>query len=312
MAWFYQFPNMPAGDPRQKKTFLPGVTTTAFGQAPVSPPPGFDETGQRITAIREMEMIDPSFLDVAHELMEPGDSGGPTNGQVLPTFHVPIAEPEETVIILDGMSPGDDIRDFEGATPIGGGVGGLPVGITIAAARALLRAAMGGATRITRAHWNRLPGWAQSLLAGVGLGVGIDLAMDIPGVPGESILLPGSGGGGADPHFGQHLTDGHLGVTIIGSWEANGVTFYRLSDGKLAVQNKKGRWKVWKPKKPIVLMPGGAVNLKTMLRADALLNRQAKKIASMLNRRAPRTRKGSTPAPKGAVIIQADGKVVNT
>jgi len=244
-----------------------------------------------------------------------GDVGGDVNGQTLPTDHVPRPIPQPVNPPAGGIleiivDPGADLRDIDIAQPLGGGVGALPVGITLAAARVLLRTAMGGARRITAAHWNRLPGWAQSLLAGVGLGIGIDLAMDIPGVPGESILLPGSGGGGPDMHFGQHMTDGHLGVTIIGGWTANGVQFYRLSDGKLAVQNKHGRWKVWRPKKPIVLMPGGATNLKTLLKADAMLNRQAKRIANMLNRRAPRPKRSAAASKREVVVLQSDGKTV--
>ena len=99
-------------------------------------------------------------------------------------------------------------------------------------------------------------------------------------------------------------------VQVVGSWVANGVTFYRLADGKLAVQNKKGRWKVWKPKKPIVLYADGASNLKTMLRADRALNKQAKKIAAMLNRRAPRRK--SAPVSRGnPVVLGNNARIVD-
>jgi len=290
---------------------LPGGLSPQVQAAIMNAPEGEDLTD--IFQGREI-MVDP-----AQGTGDMGDVGGSTNGEVLPSGHGggqqrPSGWPPEVANVLETggaileLAEGADIRDVQ---IMGGGVG-LPVGPTIAIARTLLRAAMGGATRITRAHWNRLPGWAQSLLAGVGLGVGIDLALDVPGIPGESIILGGGGGGGPDLHMGQHLTDGHLGVTVVGGWVANGVQFYRLSDGKLAVQNSKGRWKVWRPKKPIVLYSGGAVNLKTLLRADAVLNRQAKRIAAMLNRRAPRAKRSGKGAGNAPVIIQADGKVVNT
>jgi hypothetical protein len=99
-------------------------------------------------------------------------------------------------------------------------------------------------------------------------------------------------------------------VQVVGSWVANGVTFYRLADGKLAVQNKKGRWKVWRPKKPIVLYADGASNLKTMLRADKALNKQAKKIAAMLNRRAPK-RRTSKKDDQPTIIVQGSGRVID-
>lgn len=99
-------------------------------------------------------------------------------------------------------------------------------------------------------------------------------------------------------------------VQVVGSWVANGVRFYRLADGKLAVQNKKGRWKVWRPRKPIVLYADGASSLKTMLRADKALTKQAKKIASMLNRRAPRKAKSSSK-PHPGVILPGSGVVID-
>ncbi len=229
----------------------------------------------------------------------------PTNG-----------EPEMAVgdaTFLD-MSEGEDIRDGsarlgvadEGENPdaiISAGIAGPAL---VAAAMLLLRGIMRGATRITSAHWGRLPGWAQTALAAIGFGVAIDLATDIPGVPGESVVLDIFQGDG--PTLPTHLVDGHLGAHIVGSWEANGVTFYRLMDGRLAVQNKRGRWKVWRPKRPVVLMPGGANNLKTLLKADRILTAQSKKIAAMLNRRAPRPRKSAPGQPKGVVVVQNDGK----
>lgn len=260
------------------------------------------------------------------------DIGGPVNGQVVPqgviqatpVAHTPPSAAAAAVIAAAGpvttgngggvvevktMDAGDDIRDFEDDPQDGSagtpGLAAVSANPLVGIALRLLRALMGTATRVTAQHWSRLPGWAQSLLAGLGMGVGFDLALDLPGIPGESGILGMGGAGGADlAHMPQHLVDGHLGAHIIGSWVANGVTFYRLSDGKLAVQNKLGRWKVWRPKKPIVIMPGGANNLRTLLRADAVLNRQSKKIAAMLNRRAggrrPRT---PHPDPKPVVVV---------
>jgi len=251
-----------------------------------------------------------------------------------PIFPVQRPDPIEPIPIEEFMpTDGEDLRDrMNGGAPligigddptipigeedlVTGGAGVIPVAagaaLAIRAALILLRRLMGSATTITRAHWDALPGWARAALGAVGFGVGVDLATEIPGVPGDSILIDIIGGGGGQNgagHLPQHLVDGHLGLHIIGSWEANGVTFYRLSDGKLAVMNKKGRWKVWRPKKPVVLMPGGATNLKTLLKADRMLNAQAKKIATMLNRRAPRSKRAS----KSITVVQSDGKYIRT
>jgi len=212
------------------------------------------------------------------------------------------------------------------------------VSVIVLALRTLL-ALVGRGGRITRLHWNRLPAIQRWALSTLGLGVGSVLVQEVLGrFIGDAELAgaPGpEGGGGVSPFVGPVALnpnvnvlgpgmgegmDGHLdipgvhlGAHVIGSWNTNpanpelGVTFYRLSDGKLAVQSKKGRWKVWRPKKPIVLFADGAGDLKTMLRADAALNKQAKKIAAFLNRRGKtRTR---TPKAAAAPHIIVDGHV---
>lgn len=153
------------------------------------------------------------------------------------------------------------------------------------------------------ALYSRLPGWVQEVVSSA-FAPGTDVMHDVPVSPGlgapdgpmDGPLVP------VVPHQVPHLVDGHVGGHIIGTWIANGVTFYRFSDGKLGVQNKMGKWKIWRPKKPIVIMPSGAKNLRTLIRADRVLNRQAKQLAAMLNRRAPRTRR--TPS---ATLMPAHG-----
>lgn len=207
---------------------------------------------------------------------------------------------------------GEDFYD-ENAEGPGGGAGGglLAVGAGVALsgllrpAIATLRALMGRATRITQQHWERLPTWAQQALSVGGIFVGTDLAMDIPGIPGDSMILGGieaiSGNGHGPPHFA-----GGVGVSIIGGWQANGVQFYRLSNGYFAVQNKKGRWKTWKPKKPIVMYSSGASNLRTLLRADKAVDNQLKKLKKAINRRNPARRQSKPRMIDGATgsIIQ--------
>lgn len=275
--------------------------------------------------LQEPEEEVPLFLDemrAVQPLAEPIRFVEP-----FPTFipEVPLIPLQQEVPFMptatNGAQPVSEVggvpvpvpQDIEGADlRDGGGVPGLAAvpavaGPLVALALRILRAAMGGVTTVTSRHWNSLPGWARTALAGLGIGVGFDLVRDLPGVPGASSLLDQGGDGVV--HLPQHLVDGHLGTHILGSWVANNVTFYRLSDGKLAVRNNKGRWKVWRPKKPIVLMPGGAGNLRTLLRADAVLNRQAKKIAAMLNRRTGnRSRKATTRGKPDVVVVQ-NGRV---
>ena len=227
----------------------------------------------------------------------------------------------------NGPGPGDDLRDWE-VTPVSmaqGAFGPTMTELSTAAAsssvagRALRIILGGGGGRLTAAIWNSLPSPVRAGLTQLGIGIGAMVAFngDIP-----FITLPGQGGGAdaAQEGVGGDLSravDIQIGTTnplqsvqVVGTWMANGVTFYRLADGKLAVQNKKGRWKVWRPKKPIVLYSDGASNLKTMLRADKALNKQAKKIAAMLNRRAPR-RKSAPVSHSTPVVLGNNARIVD-
>jgi len=208
-------------------------------------------------------------------------------------------------ISVSSVESGADLRDLAGSNGYG-----PPEGTPVVAGTAVIvlsrllplvpmgarpgvvawaRTALGGVVG-TRISWAMLPMWLRTVLTGIGLsGVAIvvDEIVDLPGgLPGVDII----GGNGTDMPFAHNH--------VVGSWIANGVVFYRLTDGKLAVQNKKGRWKVWKPKKPIVLFANGAGNLRTMIRADKALNKQAKDIKRMLDRRGPRPR-----APKKTEVL---------
>lgn len=245
------------------------------------------------------QAVGVSYPDAFYE--DYGTVEAPVPSEWQPTFIQPpqrIGPPASSMVPVSPVLPAVDPRGLTidpdvaaavlGTGVTGGGVGEAALGIGggaigIAAAIAALRVALRGATRVTQAHWNSLPGWARTALAAVGIGVGYELAQDLPGVPGGGFDLPFIGGSNF-PAVSEVL-----GVQVVGSWDANGVRFYRLSDGKLAVQNKMGRWKVWRPKKPIVLYSTGAADIPTLLRADAALNRQSKKIKRMLGRRAPTT-----------------------
>lgn len=227
------------------------------------------------------------------------------------------------------MEAGDDTRDFQtltGDNPLTDEFGNPIVNASVAgvaiqiAGRALKLILGGGGGRLTAAIWTSLPNLVKLTLTQAGIGIGMLIAFngDIP-----FITLPGQGGNGSAievpevPVIGAAHQIHMQHAQIVGSWNTNpkhpedGVTFYRLLGGQLAVQNKKGRWKVWKPKSPIVLYASGASNLKTMLRADRALNKQAKKIAAMLNRRAPKSRRSSKKDTPG-IIVQGGGRVIDT
>lgn len=262
----------------------------------VGPPPTRPQTLQEVTDYLLGRTPAPDNLEV----------GMDTNGD----FDLSRVNLSSTTLV-----PGDDLRDFVGG-PAGSPLLPVLVGASILVPRLagpLVARAMtffrGAGAAGGRLGWGSLPGWLQTGLVAAGATVGIDILLDLPGeiVPGGIV-----GGFGGD-NLPVHATQGMPGAHVVGQWVANGVTFYRLADGRLAVQNKHGRWKVWKPKKPIVIMPTGAGNLRTLLKADAVLNRQAKRIAAMLNRRVgSRTRKAAAK-PAGVVVMPAEStRIIQT
>jgi hypothetical protein len=166
-----------------------------------------------------------------------------------------------------------------------------------------LKAMAGGAVRFPVNLWETIPSWVKTglTLAGITVGVPFILQDDDD----DTALVPAITGGG-----GALFIDPQNSGQVVGSWEANGVTFYRLWDGRIAVQNKKGRWKVWRPKRPIVIMPTGASNLRTLLKADKVLDRQAKALDTMLRRRTRRSTRANACAGCGLVRGHRQGCVV--
>lgn len=243
-------------------------------------------------------------------------------GQGPPTHTGPSPDLDDAVSVpISIAAPGDDLRDFTGGVfnPVDKGVSiGMPLGPGLPAAvapillsRLLILLPSFFRNRVLtffRAFsqnaviaWERLPNWMRVAMVAVGL-TGVGIVVDEVFFDGPNLPVPGDVGG--------HLPEMPGGGHIVGTWQANGVIFYRLSDGKLAVQNKHGRWKVWRPKKPIVLMPGGAGDLRTLLRADAVLNKQAKKIAAMLNRRTGGSRRKSAEKTPSTIVLAQDGSKI--
>jgi hypothetical protein len=119
----------------------------------------------------------------------------------------------------------------------------------------------------------------------------------IPGT-GTGVFPNPDGGGGSSIHPGQ----------VVKSWEANGVDFVRLADGRIGAYSKKrGSWKYWRPKKPIVMYSGGSSNLKTLLKADKAAEKQLRRLKKAIDRRFPSRRSTSSPAQRGVTFIQESG-----
>jgi len=156
--------------------------------------------------------------------------------------------------------------------------------------------------RVPGGMWQRMPGWVRQALTTMGLAEGADFIFDISGdadAPGD---LPPSGGAMTrrPPGFGQFpgvnglpVLAGQdpleaiqsLGALIARRWTANGVPMVRLWNGLLGAYSKKHqKWSFRRPAKPIVLMPSGASNLRTLLKASRAVNRQLQSLKKEINK----------------------------
>ena len=142
-------------------------------------------------------------------------------------------------------------------------------------------------------------GWEAVLAIGSRLGVGVVLA----GL--KNLITGGSGGSSTPTVAGSGMVVGVVPPGFYPSWVANGTQFYRGPNGLLGVMNHRGRWKQWRPKKPIVIYPGGAGNLRTFIRAATSIHRQARNLKRIVEREAPSPRR-VTPAQARRVLGSGD------
>lgn len=86
---------------------------------------------------------------------------------------------------------------------------------------------------------------------------------------------------------GMQLFD-PLAIGVAYTWNTGTAVFYRLLDGRIAVQRRNGTWKVYRPKKHIVVPTNPRIG--TLIRADKRIKRLMKGIQKSLppaRRRAP-------------------------
>jgi hypothetical protein len=134
--------------------------------------------------------------------------------------------------------------------------------------------------------------------------------IDIPFVP--SIPLPGGNGaaavigavGAIDFAVAQH-------GPVVKSWVANGTPFYLFMDGWQAAQKRNGTWKFWKPKKPVVYVPGGPMSKKNARRLASIYNAEKKRAKKEFNLVDSRQGQGTRTA-KPTVIVETGPGSVNT
>lgn len=181
------------------------------------------------------------------------------------------------------------------------------------AGRTLIQRALSRAVRTAqgmRISWANM-GPLQRVMTAVGVAEGVDILLpwDLPGL---SDLIPGGGGiqiGPASP-AGGGAPGAHPG-TVTKTWTANGVPFVRLDDGRLgAYSSRRGSWKYWRPKKPIILYAGGSSDLRTLLKADRAAERQLRRLKKAVDRRFPTRRRSRASAGRNVVIESGPGHVI--
>jgi hypothetical protein len=76
-------------------------------------------------------------------------------------------------------------------------------------------------------------------------------------------------------------------------------------DGYMAAQKKNGVWKFWKPKKPIVLVPGGPMSRKNARRLATIYNNEKKRAKKDFNLVDSRQGQGQKSAK--TIVVRENG-----
>jgi len=138
--------------------------------------------------------------------------------------------------------------------------------------------------------------------------------IDIPFIP--SFPLPGLfGGNGTEPMPGAGGDAVGFAIAqhgpVVRSWVANGTPFYLFMDGWQAAQKRNGTWKFWKPKKPVVYVPGGPMSKRNARRLASIYNMEKKRAKKEFNLVDSRQGQGARVS-KPTVIVETGPGSVNT
>lgn len=220
-------------------------------------------------------------------------------GSEMPIVGPMPGEPDDPTSYYDGIDPVPSPPSAP-TSPIAEPVG-VGVGLTLVTMSALIarfgRAAMAPLIAALRRigipiggtmRWASIPTVVRVILVSLGITEAVDFVFDTDGEGEDFGLVPLPihrlfGDGALSP--GETIFINNRTYTVASHWVANSIIFYRFQSGHQGVRNKHGVWKIWKPKKPIVLYRTGADDLKTLVAADMAIEKQAKKVAKVLTRR---------------------------
>ena len=83
-------------------------------------------------------------------------------------------------------------------------------------------------------------------------------------------------------------------------------------DGWQAAQKRNGTWKFWKPKKPVVYVPGGPMSKKNARRLASIYNAEKKRAKKEFNLVDSRQGQGTRNGQKPTVIVETGPGGINT
>lgn len=126
---------------------------------------------------------------------------------------------------------------------------------------------------------------------------------------GETGLLAALGQalGALTPGIQTALGEGVPGIpagAIVKRWSTGTAVFYKLADGRIAAQRKDGSFRIYRPKKHIVVSSNPRVG--TLLRADARLDKLVKGLSKSVNKHTKKSpaRKVNITSGDAAAIAQ--------
>lgn len=247
----------------------------------------------------------------------------PVNVPYLPLYTGPVdsaGNPIDQGVDADpplGTGVGFGIPLMVGATILSSVWGSIPVGW-----RSTVLSGLAGAGAMRGIQFSK-PALLAALRSKGGMGIAIAALLgpiladtflvdiDIPFVP--SIPLPGLGDNGAAPMIGGDPVDFAIAQhgPVVKSWVANGTPFYLFMDGWQAAQKRNGTWKFWKPKKPIVYVPGGPMSKRNARRLASIYNMEKKRAKKEFNLVDSRQGQGARVS-KPTVIVETGPGSVNT
>jgi len=161
--------------------------------------------------------------------------------------------------------------------PVGGITELQPMEAGISPAITALARVLGKSVSWVRANWPKISAGLAGLTGGLAVTDLMSPDDPLPFFPdGDTSMVPYQPGANLPLMFGRGIPREWIAYT----WDTGTAIFYRLIDGRIAVQRKNGTWKVYRAKKHIVISSNPRIGTfnKAAKRFDKLEKRLTKKV----------------------------------